>query len=377
MRLLALVALVLAALVGMVGLSRAQAENLIYLPLVIKASSSDFVPTPAPTVIPSVTAPPSLTVTTSPTAAFTLTPTATRPTATTTATATDTVTATRTATATNTPTPTVTLTPTWTPTATNTATRTTTTTPTATPAGANVACNTVGQVQICGWMSDATPFQYTVITDFGRLTVDGVGVGNLQMTATWHFASVTVQCSGVTGTDGIAACSRNIGAATPGRIVTVDVTITYQGSQYTATTSFVPVAATPTPAPPPTPTATVTRGSLVITTVSPTGTDEYIEVRNNGNTAQSMAGWTLQSWDGTTTPCSPEPEQIYSFPSDFTLDAGASVRLHSGSTGGNRPRTPTDLPWTTRNYWNDNGDRGDLRNPSGQLVSFYAYGRCD
>ena len=129
------------------------------------------------------------------------------------------------------------------------------------------------------------------------------------------------------------------------------------------------------------PTATYTltpspTASLVIAGVSPSGPDEVVEVRNTGSDSQSMAGWTLQSWDGTVSPCAPQPDQVFSFPSDFTLDAGASVRIHSGSAGGARPRTATDLPWTTRNVWNDQGDRGDLRTPSGQVVSSYDYGRC-
>lgn len=134
-----------------------------------------------------------------------------------------------------------------------------------------------------------------------------------------------------------------------------------------ATATHVPTATrTPTPISPP----------LVITSIRATTDDEYITIRNTTSVAQPLAGWRLQSWDATDLPCTPEPDQVYPFPLDFTLAPGASVRVHSGPTGGDLPRTLTDLPWTTRYTWNNDGDRGDLINPADQLVSTYAYGVC-
>lgn len=136
--------------------------------------------------------------------------------------------------------------------------------------------------------------------------------------------------------------------------------------------------ATRTATPRPAPTATLTSQPvrLTIAITQPGTNDEYFTVTNAGATDQPMTGWTVQSYDGTTSPCTIEPTQLFRFPGDFVLRAGRSVRVHSGPTGGDRPRTEDDLPWRSQLTWNNDGDRGDLRNPNGQVVSSAAYGGC-
>lgn len=141
------------------------------------------------------------------------------------------------------PTPTATGTPSPTPTITYTPTATRTATPTAmsTPSGANVSCNEyAGSVQICAWVSNGDPSQYTTVTVYGRLMIAGSPVTGVAMHTVWHYKTTAPTEDCATGSDGIGRCSRNIGGATKGYTVTVDVTITHQGSAYSASTRFTP-----------------------------------------------------------------------------------------------------------------------------------------
>lgn len=138
-------------------------------------------------------------------------------------------------------TPTSTLTPT--PTTTHTPTPTPTGAPTAppTPTGANVSCTEyAGAVQMCSWVSHAYPSQRTTVTVYGRLISAGLPVAGAPMHTVWHYKTTTPTEDCTTGADGIGRCSRNIGSATKGYTVQVDVTITHQGQSYRATTHFTP-----------------------------------------------------------------------------------------------------------------------------------------
>ncbi len=126
------------------------------------------------------------------------------------------------------PAPTETQTPTFTPTATE-------TTPTP-PPGANVSCSTSGSAQICAWVSNPAPAKNATETVTGRLMIDNLPQAAQSMTATWYFKSSTSTCQGATGADGVASCIRQIGGATAGFQVNVDVSI----GDYTATTWFIP-----------------------------------------------------------------------------------------------------------------------------------------
>lgn len=103
--------------------------------------------------------------------------------------------------------------------------------------GYNVRCVQNGNAQMCASVSAPTPAQYTSVTVYGRLLVNGVGQAGLPMSSAWKYKSTPPACnSGVSGADGVASCSRQIGAATLG--YTVNITASIGG--YTASTSFTP-----------------------------------------------------------------------------------------------------------------------------------------
>ncbi|MSP12841.1 MAG: hypothetical protein EXR62_07775 [Chloroflexi bacterium] len=104
------------------------------------------------------------------------------------------------------------------------------------PQGANVKCNQQGTTQICAWISDPTPTQNTRVTVFARLLVNGAGQSGQAMQAIWNYKSSTPDCSGVTGGDGQASCTRDISRATVGYQVDVDVSI----GSFKVTTWFTP-----------------------------------------------------------------------------------------------------------------------------------------
>lgn len=142
-------------------------------------------------------------------------------------------------------TPTETATPTYTPTPTATLTATPTTTPTATPTpaappGVNVDCRVTGIVQVCASISSANPQRYTNVTAYGRLIVAGAPVAGAPVHTVWHFRTTTQTEDCTTGADGVGHCTRSIGGASAGYRVNVDVRVTYQGSNYTASTWFTP-----------------------------------------------------------------------------------------------------------------------------------------
>jgi len=99
-----------------------------------------------------------------------------------------------------------------------------------------VVCEEIGNVQICGSVSNATPSQYSTVTVYGRYLVDGVGQAGQTMGATGDYETVTRDCSSVTGTDGIAECNRGIAGASKGYQVDVDVEI----NAYEVTTWLMP-----------------------------------------------------------------------------------------------------------------------------------------
>lgn len=152
----------------------------------------------------------------------------------------------------------------------------------------------------------------------------------------------------------------------------------------TSTATYTPTAtptSTPTSTATHTPTATATWTPTVtsvpvallrIGTIQYSGTNEYIRIDNVGSSSQNMTGWSIQSYRNSD--CQPDPSQRYTFPSGYILAAGASVRVHSGPDATSNP--PSSLRWTTSYIWHNDGDRGDLRNASGQVVSTYAYGSC-
>lgn len=137
-----------------------------------------------------------------------------------------------------TPTPTETGTPAATATATRTATATATATATnpAPHGGDNEDCRQQGAAQLCAWVSDGSPVQSQEVTVYARLYVGGVPVMGAAVHTAWHYKTTTPTQDCVTGADGVGACTRNIGRATLGYRVDVDV----QVDGVSAETWFVP-----------------------------------------------------------------------------------------------------------------------------------------
>ncbi len=91
---------------------------------------------------------------------------------------------------------------------------------------------------------------------------------------------------------------------------------------------------------------------------NPPGNDvlgEYVLIKNEGLVDVDMSGWQLKD----------EQNHVYTFPNGFILEAGASVKVHTGP--GND--TNTDLYWGRRQaVWNNNGDTAYLYDAEGHLV---------
>ena len=214
-----------------------------YIPVVVgEGSDAPPITTPSatPTSAETATKPSETTPTASTTASGTPSPTIETATATPATTATATITTTPTATATNTSTPTATASPTATVTPTASPTPTQTPKPNPPPTGDNVTCEQTGLVEICAWVSDGTPKQYTNVTVYGRLLDNGKPVANAPMHTEWHYKTVTQPEDCVTDKKGIGRCTRSIHSATEGYEVVVDVSITHKGITYRTKTWFVP-----------------------------------------------------------------------------------------------------------------------------------------
>lgn len=123
-----------------------------------------------------------------------------------------------------------------------------------------------------------------------------------------------------------------------------------------AITVFLPLVLNQ-PAPPPAP------ASVEITNLIFSGSDEYVEIRNNGPGNQSMDGWQIVSVVGS---------QTFDFPSGIILRVNQTLRVHSGSGALNNP--PSDLFWTTAFIWNNNGDKAELRDDQGIVRDTLCYG---
>jgi hypothetical protein len=97
-----------------------------------------------------------------------------------------------------------------------------------------------GKVQVSARVSNTSPAPYSTVTVSGRITVGGRGVGGVTMTTMWHYKSRSVGCTATTDAGGNASCSRNIGRATRGASVPIDVNFAYGGSTFSTRTSFTP-----------------------------------------------------------------------------------------------------------------------------------------
>ncbi|MFB6135842.1 MAG: lamin tail domain-containing protein [Halobacteriaceae archaeon] len=87
---------------------------------------------------------------------------------------------------------------------------------------------------------------------------------------------------------------------------------------------------------------------------------EYVRLRNGRDRPLDLTGWTV----------SDEAGHVYRFPDGFTLGAGATVTLHTGSGAD----AGTDLYWGAPGpVWNNAGDTVVVRDADGQVVTRWRY----
>lgn len=92
--------------------------------------------------------------------------------------------------------------------------------------------------------------------------------------------------------------------------------------------------------------------------------DEYIVLRNVRNEPLDLTGWTV--WEG--------DDNVYGFPSGFTLGPGEEVTLRTGIGSD----TDDDLYWDQEApVWNNNGDQLAVRNSLGETTLMAGYDRDD
>lgn len=119
----------------------------------------------------------------------------------------------------------------------------------------------------------------------------------------------------------------------------------------------------PVPTPTPAPTANVVITAIFYDGVVPSvESDEYVQFRNQGAAAVSLTGWRIQSVRG---------GQSYLFPAGSSIAAGQTCRMYTNET---HPEW-CGLDWarTTSAQWNNQGDRANLVDASGQTVSSFGY----
>jgi hypothetical protein len=88
------------------------------------------------------------------------------------------------------------------------------------------------------------------------------------------------------------------------------------------------------------------------------GMDQWVEISNEGTGSMNLTGWMLMNMEN----------QTYSFPANFTLEAGSIVRIHEG-LGNN---TAADL-YNSTLQWSKEGDTAALKDATGKIVSEYKY----
>ena len=114
-----------------------------------------------------------------------------------------------------------------------------------------------------------------------------------------------------------------------------------------------PVTPVTTPAPPAAPGV----ADVLITSLDCKGKPENVVIENAGTSAQDMTGWKVEDRGSKNT---------FNFPAGFSLGAGASVELVSGTSGDDTGET---IYWNKRPVWNNDGDTASLIDSSGQLAS--------
>jgi micrococcal nuclease len=89
--------------------------------------------------------------------------------------------------------------------------------------------------------------------------------------------------------------------------------------------------------------------------------DEWVDLTNTGTTAVDMTGWVLKDESST---------HRYRFPSRFTLEPGAEVRVFTGCG----TDTATEFYWCNDSaVWNNDGDTAFILDSSGNIVDSEGY----
>lgn len=87
---------------------------------------------------------------------------------------------------------------------------------------------------------------------------------------------------------------------------------------------------------------------------------EWVAIKNNGQRARQLRGWTLRDTAG----------HVYRFPG-YKLRPGRTVRVHTGDGANTRRHLYWDQGWYV---WNNDGDRVTLRNRHGRLIDRCSWG---
>lgn len=88
-------------------------------------------------------------------------------------------------------------------------------------------------------VSNPTPRQYSSITLYARLIVNGQVVPGVRMDAGWDFKYLDTTCRGLADSSkGVTSCTIDIKNATKDYTVMIDVKLTSNGNVYNTTTSF-------------------------------------------------------------------------------------------------------------------------------------------
>jgi hypothetical protein len=88
------------------------------------------------------------------------------------------------------------------------------------------------------------------------------------------------------------------------------------------------------------------------------GVDQRVEIANEGTGSINLTGWTLKNMEN----------QTFSFPANFTLKAGSTVKVHA-EKGDN---TAADL-FNSTLVWNKKYGTATLKDATGKIVSEYKY----
>lgn len=159
----------------------------------------------------------------------------------------------------------------------------------------------------------------------------------------------------------------------PGQTASFNTPTSTQSSSGSIPTTERPTTTTPTSTRSSTPTATppgegTSIGPMIITNIFVIGTaskneaDEYIEIKNTGQTEFSLGGWSLYSDSSFA--------EIY-FPSDFSLGAGMWCRVYTNEI---HPESCAGLSFgKNQPAWDNEFDCGGLYNEQEESISEFCY----